>query len=241
MSKVIPQGPKTLKIFDISHYEPSVDWKMVGAHPEWAGVAIKATDGVAGKDAKTQSHLAGARSVQLPALLYHFFRYGQDPLKQAQNLASVAGPGHKGDGPLIVDVEWDNSQGQGGPYANGKQIDDAAAKKVLACMAELKRLLPGRKLGIYCAASFFDHIVDDSLRTAFKEFLLWVAFYEHKNTAGGEIETGMPAGAPKCPAPWDNWFMWQFTDHALVPGIGKIDMSLFNGDEAALQALLVGA
>ena len=42
--------------------------------------------------------------------------------------------------------------------------------------------------------------------------------------------------APVCPPGWRQWRLWQYTDRAEVPGLGRVDRSRFAGDPAALAA-----
>jgi hypothetical protein len=104
--------------------------------------------------------------------------------------------------PLVLDVELSREMSREG---------------ITACIGECADLVEqkdGRKPIIYTARWFWDTNVLDS--SDWSEYDLWVANYG--------------VDRPTLPAGWDQWTVWQYSDHGRVPGIGTAtDLNWFNG------------
>lgn len=81
------------------------------------------------------------------------------------------------------------------------------------------------QIGIYGGALLKQHIGTAAL-TWLGAYPLWLAQYTDKG------EESWPT------ATWRYWSLWQFTDKALVDGVGKCDGNVFNGSDAQLKKFL---
>ncbi len=207
--KKLSLGPVSVRGIDVSDYQSPLNWDKAMAE----GIKfafIKASEGLGWRGKKTAEHSRGARAAGVLVGAYHFFHFGMDALKQAENFAACIPPG--AELPPVVDVEW----------ADGREfVNDADAESVLA-MLEAVEKLTGRTPMIYTAASFFHGM---SVPGAFKRFTPWIAHY----TAGPLVNV---------PDPWDRLVFWQNTDSLILPGYagGKLDGNFFNGSLEDLRA-----
>jgi lysozyme len=97
------QRDKTLPGADISEYDPSVDWPVVG---EGNGFTIiKATEGVTFADVYFPVYWAAAKATGLIRGAYHFFHADDDPVEQAKWFLSTVGPMGPHDLPPVLDWE----------------------------------------------------------------------------------------------------------------------------------------
>lgn len=221
----IKQGQVVLNGLDVSHFEPVVDFAQAGPGIALPGASLafviaKASDGAFGTDAALPVHRSNAHKAGLVFGGYHFFRFDQDPVRQAQNFMAQMGEIKPGELPPILDFEWDNKSAHA-QYHDGGVCDAEAVAKALACLKELERLSGMRPI-IYTASGFFDEDKTDA--SALAAHPLWIADY-----------SGLP---PRVPKFWDKWLIWQYTDHARLAGCPyKLDANLFNGALEDLQAL----
>jgi Glycosyl hydrolases family 25 len=155
---------------DVSAYQP--DWL-----PESVDkfVFIKLTEGRTWRSSVAFTQTGRAREKKLQLGFYHYLWPG-NAVEQAawfvKNLGNLVRPGD-----LLV-CDWENTK-DGHP-----SVQDAAV-----FIAEVKRLMPGYKVGLYCNRS-------DWLGTAVKAGdFLWLAVYNGKDDPGA---TG--------------WLFWQYTD-----------------------------
>ena len=210
-----------LNCFDVSHYEPNVDWKQAVA----SGMRVcmsKWTDGGASVDPTGAADRAASKAHGLAYMPFHFFRFGPDAAAQAEHMVKTTGGVQVGELPHCMDLEWDNSSGIA-KYANGGQLDEEGAQKALVFLEKLEALT-GVIPVVYTASSFFPGTATHETARKFARYILWVCSF-HLDT-------------PKVPFPWSGWTFWQYTDKKAVPGTGAIDASYFNGGEAELAKLL---
>lgn len=158
----------------------------------------------------------------LPRGSYWFYDSRIDPKVQAAKYISCfADKNDLGELPLWCDFE----DTYGGPFGTWRHWYDF--------IEELKRLAPGKAIGIYTAYYYWlDHTLPYMITPAqlayFKQYPLWIANYG--------------VTVPLVPAPWDatEWTLWQITDNgdgALYGVESKnIDLNYFNGDETAFKA-----
>lgn len=207
--KPVCASAKSLKIIDISHYEPTVNWKMVKA-AGIAGAYLKATEGINVRDALFATHRANAKLAGIPSGAYHFFHPAQDPIAQAKFFVGVIGQMDPTDLPPVIDWETNDSIPAAKDVTNG-----------MLFINEVQALLK-RRVMVYGAPYFLQDLAGVQ---ALSEHPLWIAHYTN--------------ACPLIPPPWANWVFWQFTDSGAVPGLGpagtgKCDVSWFNGTVADL-------
>ncbi|MBM3126298.1 MAG: hypothetical protein FJZ87_14725 [Chloroflexi bacterium] len=160
-----------------------------------------------------------AKSAGLPRGSYWFYDSRAEPGTQAGLWASML-EGDSGELPLFADFE----EKYKGPYSGWKHWHDF--------LEALKKLIPGKEIGIYTAYYYWRDNAPNSNTQAknldyFHQYPLWIANYG--------------ALAPRVPLPWtkEEWIFWQYTE----TGDGKlygvesngIDLNYFNGDDAALK------
>lgn len=158
----------------------------------------------------------------MPRGSYWFYDSRIDPKIQAQKYISCfADPNDMGELPLWCDFE----DTYGGPFGAWRHWYDF--------IEELKRLAPGKAIGIYTAYYYWTertlpHLITPAQLAYFKQYRLWIANYN--------------VVVPLIPKPWDKneWTLWQITDNgdgALYGVESKnIDLNYFNGDEVAFRA-----
>lgn len=89
---------------DVSHYQGNINWDGVAREENVKFAYIKATEGGNLVDACYTRNLIGAKRVDIPVGVYHFFRPSVSPLVQLENFRSVVDPHHQDLIP-IIDVE----------------------------------------------------------------------------------------------------------------------------------------
>lgn len=172
-------------------------------------VFVKVSQGATGVDPDYARNIAGARAAGLCAGSYHFYATDHDAQSQFDNLSRHLDL-KPGDLPPVVDIE-------------------VLAQNSLSGLAtELRAflgLIEGRyrvKPILYSGLSFAAAQLQ-----GFGEYPLWLAEYT-------------TAPAPRLPGGWKSWTFWQYSQDGHVDGVnGAVDLDRFNGDEAALKALLV--
>lgn len=192
---------------DVSDHQKTVDWNAV----QKAGKVfafIKATDGITWTDPEFAANWSGAKAAGLLRGAYHFYETNDDPAEQARNFLSAV-PLEPGDLPPVVDIEATKS-GQSA----------AQIVKDLQTWLDVVEQATGRVPILYTNPSYWD-----SLGTsAFGRYPLWIAEYG--------------VSTPKLPAGWTRWTFWQLSESGTVAGIsGSVDLDVFNGTLAELQAL----
>ncbi len=156
MKKVAPRGVTT-KGIDVSHYDESIDFqKLVDAGYKFC--SAKCTEGLTNVDPRYKSNKFKAKAAGLLFGAYHFFRPGQDALRQAAHFLTHADI-QKGD--MIPMFDWEVSQGK---------ADVSKAKLFLDTVENAI----GKKMIIYGPPYMLD---DFRLPFYFKEHALWIAHY----------------------------------------------------------------
>lgn len=204
---------------DVARYQSTIDWKLALSMGKRFCIA-KASDGLrSSEDPMFDNHRAGSKAAGLIFGSYHFFRFDQDPIKQAENFLRITGGVLPGELPLTLDVEWDN-QSKNERYHDGGRIDEGGALKALQCLWHLKEKT-GMAPIIYTSNGFFSGLKKPD---AFDEFIPWIAHY----TTFEKI---------KVPAPWKRPVFWQYSDDERINGVQAIDGDAFLGTFEELQAL----
>jgi lysozyme len=158
----------------------------------------------------------------IPRGSYWFYDSRIDPKVQANKYISCfADPQDLGELPLWCDFE----DTYGGPFGTWRHWYDF--------IEELKRLAPGKAIGIYTAYYYWvertpKHLITPAQLEYFKQYPLWIANYG--------------VDAPLVPKPWgtNDWTLWQITDNGDGSLYGveskNIDLNYFNGDAAGFKA-----
>lgn len=197
-----PPGKNIVKGIDISHYQPTVDWKRAKATGLVDFCFLKASEGLGSTDGSYNTHRNGAKAQGIPIAAYHFFRPDSDAGGQADWFLHKAQP-RAGDIVPIIDFE-----AHGSTKSRGAQI--AAALKFL----EVVEKAIGRLPIFYSYVSFINELGNPQ---EFFKYPLWLANYGVK--------------APHLPPPWNEWQWWQYAEQGKVDGIqaAGVDHNYFNG------------
>ena len=206
---VCPDGETTQGI-DVSRYQNEIDWAQVA----WSGIDlayIRVSDGLEYPDARFATNWAGAAENGILRGAYQFFRASQDPIEQADYLLEHMGELLPGDLPPVIDIETLDGESAETLLANASIWIDHVEEAV------------GATPIIYTAAGFWNN---NLASTAFADHPLWAANWD--------------VDCPNLPAAWNDWVLWQNSARGVVAGIaGDVDVDLFNGTLADLEALAV--
>ena len=192
---------------DVSRWQGEIDWSRV-AVAGYRFAIIRATVGNYYTDPRFYVNWEDARDVGLLISAYHVVAPERPADSQIEHLFEVLDD-RSPDFPLVLDIELSREVGREG---------------ITACAAECADLVEreeGRKPIIYTARWFWDNNVLDT--PDWSSYDLWVAHYGVDN--------------PTLPVVWDQWTLWQYSDHGQVPGIdAATDLNWFNGSYDDLLA-----
>jgi len=192
-----------VKGIDVSHYQASPDWKKVKAD----GITfayIKVTEGVTGKDAKTNLHGIGANAVGIKVGYYHFAS-----LNDSVNVAADAAAEAKffndtlktlpvaGNLPPVLDIE-----------TNKSNLSPMAVQLWITTFLNTMVSLGHPVTILYSYTPFLDQYLPQN--HPFGNVPLWIAQYR-------DVEY------PKMPHGWTSYTIWQYTNTGNVNGIGPCD------------------
>lgn len=198
----------TLEGIDVSEHNGTIDWAKVKRSGRVFAVA-RVSDGLQHLDTQFDRNWKGIRDAGLIRGAYQYLRPGQDAVAQADLLIQHMGTLGPGDLPPVVDVE--NMNGQSG------SVVSAAVR----AWVERVKAKTGLDPIVYTASGFWNELPNTA---QFSARTLWVANYK--------------AQCPSMPTPWKSWAMWQYSETGTVSGVsGGIDLDVFNGSLAELQAL----
>lgn len=203
--------PELNVTIDISRWQPNVDFARVKADGIQA-VIIKATEGMNYVDPMFHKHHRGAKNVNMKIGVYHFGT-ASDPIGQADDFLETVNP--DANTLLVLDFERNTNP-------RGTQMTLVGARKFVTYI----KAKTGRWPVFYCG-HFFADLMGSKNDPVFSQCPLWIAAYIR---------------APKIQASWNDWTLWQYTDGKFgnqprrVDGIGGCDRSIFNGDQAELDA-----
>ncbi len=212
-AQVCADGPTVYGI-DVSKWQGNIDWGAVAGDGVRYAI-IRVSDGLNTLDEKFARNWAGAREAGIRRGAYQFFRPSQDAEQQAALLVRrIREEGADFEMPPVIDVEATDNRGA-----------QAIAAGVRTWIDHVQREL-GVAPMIYTGKYFWQDNVGNS--RDFRDYRLWHAQY-----------TG--AQCPNIADAWDRWAMWQYSSTGRVAGIaGNVDQNRFNGNEAALDALVDG-
>ncbi|KAF5131072.1 N,O-diacetylmuramidase [Metarhizium anisopliae] len=213
----LEQRAATVKGFDISSYQPNVDFHK--AYADGARfVIIKATEGTTYTDKTFSKHYTGATKAKLIRGAYHFAHPGQNQASAEADFFVKNGGGWSGDGitlPGMVDLESE----KGHPQCWG--LSHSAMVAWIRDFADTYREKTTRWPMLYTNPSWWSSCTGNS--QAFKDTCpLVLARY---------------AGSPGAiPGGWRAQTIWQNSDKSPWGG----DSDVFNGDLARLKKLATG-
>jgi lysozyme len=205
-------GPKTLKGIDISHYDGDIDWAKVAAAGNSFAFA-KATEGTTFVDPMFSANWAAMKQSGVVRSAYHFFHANDDPIAQADFLLQTMGPLAPGDLPPTLDLEVSDGE--------------SAATITESAIAWLDHVAQatGKKPILYTSKRVVTEYLGNAMGLD-QHAVLWDANWD--------------VSCPDLPDTYATWTFWQNTDAGTVPGISgtnNVDLDVYNGDLADLQAL----
>jgi len=185
---------------DVSRWQGEINWEMVAA-AGYRFAVIRATIGNYYTDYQFYVNWDQAREAGLLVSAYHVVAPERPADSQMERFFDALG-GRSSDLPLVLDVEL------------SREISPEDITACIQACAESVEEEDGRKPIIYTARWFWDRNVVDGPNWA--DYDLWVANYG--------VDT------PSLPGNWDDWTLWQYSDHGEVPGIqAATDLNWFNG------------
>jgi len=197
----------TVEGIDVSSWQGTIDWTKVKASGKTFAIA-RISDGTY-LDKQFEANWAGIKKVGLVRGAYQFFRPGEDPTALANIVVAKVGKLGDNDLPVTCDVE-----------ATDSQTAATILKKLTTWMAVVEAGT-GKKPIIYTGKYFWN---DNVASTAWGKSWLWIAAYGPK--------------CPDLPNGWSDWRFFQYSSTGAVSGIsGNVDLDVFNGTLADLQAL----
>lgn len=183
-----------LRGIDISHHNNPTDFKKA-KESGISFVYIKATEGKTYRDPKYQQFATNAKNAGLLIGFYHFARpnNGNDPADEAKNFVDAIS-GSKYDLIPVLDLEV------------SVLVDDETLYNWAKAFIDAVKAKTGHNVMLY---TYHHYLIDrPALKKLAKDQVpLWIASYRDS--------------APSISG-W-NWTMWQYTDQAEIPGIGKCD------------------
>lgn len=199
---------------DVSRWQGDIDW--VKLRSQGANFAyIKATDGGDHLDPRFRENWRGAHEAGLKRGAYHFFYWCRAAADQAdwfiRNVPKVEGAL-----PPVIDVEWNHLSN-----CKKRPSREVVLEKMRVFMDRLEKHY-GQRPVIYTAPDFYR----DNLEGAFPDHPFWLRSV---------------AAHPSKVYPGRKWVFWQYSGSGLSHGVkGRIDLNVFNGDEAAWRRWLGG-
>ena len=198
-----------LRGVDVAHYQGRIDWEELADH-DISFAFIKATEGGDWVDPKFRDNWIGAKRAGLRRGAYHFFTLCRDAGEQAAHFLETVGDMS---GALLPVLDAEHL----GPCKESAVMRDVAGG-VLTFLDEVHGATGTRPV-IYTTKTFYE------------------AHLEGK-TPGERFWLRSLINPPRY-GPVD-WRFWQYSGNGRRRGVsGPIDLNIFNGDEAALEALRV--
>lgn len=212
---------------DASSCQGVIPYDKLG--PEYRFVILKGQQGNDGFDPYLERNAKAALAHGVRAFPY-CFQYPLphlDPKKQAQLFVDRLSKTCLKDARIFLDMEWPAVENWGKWHCTAQQVSDwLAANAAEVC------ILTGKEPVLYTYPYWWKAVskVDVSWASLYP---LWIASYP---SSPGWPKDGQ---RPVVPAPWPTWMFWQFDGNKglKLPNGVDCDFDVFNGDEAALQAV----
>ncbi|WP_156802459.1 glycoside hydrolase family 25 protein [Corynebacterium lubricantis] len=198
-----------------SHQRPGgapIDWNSVAASGQRFAY-VKASEGHGWANDFYGEDVAAANAAGLLTGAYHYARPDSNPHAQANYFASMVNSGPATNLPPVLDLEETDG-------LNAVDLQNWTRAFLQTFEAQT-----GRTPMIYTYRYFW---VDEMANTTeFSNYPLWLAAYQDQAPA--------PMGG------WDTVSFWQRSETGTVSGVdANVDLNLFNGTEAQLQAFAAG-
>lgn len=229
-------GP-TCHGIDVSSYQAEVDWHRVATR--FAFVFVRTGDGD-DRDTHAVQHIRGATAAGLRVGAYHYFRADRDGAAQARLVRRVLDDAGV---PLTLPVALDYERKSGKNLTGGIYLGQAPSLPIdlivheaLEFKAQLIDDGTCERPIVYTGEAFHWLISQarPELAQGFADSPLWTPSY-------GE-DVLMPVDKDGRFFPWPFWTFWQHDSKGTVPGIqGHVDLDIFRGSLAALDAFAAGA
>lgn len=197
-----------------------VDWKNLD--PIVRFVVVKLTEGVRYEDPAAKGHCAGARDSGRDLAGYHYLRVRagkpQDARQQAHDAAAVA---------MRERCEWLGLDVESEGNVGCRPAEYQAA--VMDFVREWKAIVD-LPLAIYTYPGLWGSL--GTMPAELATLPLWIAHYAPPSPK-----------VPIVPAPWSEWFLWQYAASAGVIGRidgvrGMVDRNVFRGSRDEMRARL---
>jgi len=208
--------PTTSLIVDLSHFQATANLMVAKSQGDVIAVFLKATEGATYQDPAFLTLYDRAVAAGLRIGVFHFGT-ARPPNEQVQNFVTTASRIAGGFANIVPALDLERNE----PSPDNTISPDQGEAWVL----EFRSRTNTTPL-LYGGGYLRDH--GGALgRPGLASCPLWLAEY-------GSVPHTLPG--------WQNWTMWQFTDGKLgpfegsVPGIGRCDQNLFNGDRGAFDA-----
>jgi len=197
---------------DISHHNDKPDWKAI----KDAGISfcfIKISEGVGTKDKKAREHSDNAKANGLKIGYYHFCRpdtrnggtIESDAIAEAEEALSIISQLGTPDLPLVLDLEdqqhWDT------PLKPKDYL-----KWIQVFIGRIKEQ-PGIDTIIYSRKEYLDRKLPTNHNLGNNS--LWISNYSQKD-----------CDKVLCPAGWQTWAIWQFTEKGVIGNNPKLDINI---------------
>lgn len=191
------QGGTPIYGVDVSEDQGTVDWTQVSGSATF-GVA-RIADGTTHLDPYFQANFTGMKAAGLRAGGDLFFRAGQDPMAQANEVISALQQAGFAYGDLVPALDVETLDGQSGvTVVTNLQVAVRALRSAF-----------GVPPAIATSASLWASLPATS--STFAADPLWV------------MNWSVPC--PTNPSGWTNWALWQYSVHGSVPGVaGAVDL-----------------
>jgi lysozyme len=207
---------------DLSWWNGAIPFERLADTHEIRFAYLKATEGAEKNDPAFDEFLKGARSAGILTGAYHFFNFCDSPQSQFENISKTA-TGEM-DLPIAIAVEW--LDGPPDPKQRDCARDPGAVKSNLRQLLEDVTARYKKVPIIYAPPSALGTLIDAS----FNNYPIWLADYRKVE---GVRKPTMRGSNP--------WTIWQFTDHATLPGIDKtVDLNVFFGNEEQFSRFVKG-
>ena len=206
-----PEAESTviLRGVDVARYQGIIDWSELAGH-DISFAFIKATEGGDWTDPKFFDNWIAAKRAGVPRGAYHFFTLCRDAREQAAHFLATVGDMR---GAMLPALDAEHM----GPCRDGPTMQDVAGG-VLQFLDTVHGSI-GERPVIYTTKTFYEaHL---------------------KGKTPGERFWLRSLIAPPDYGPTD-WLFWQYSDNGRRRGIkGAVDLNVFAGDEASLDALII--
>jgi lysozyme len=210
---------------DISAFQPSVDFSQVhGAGYSFAYIKATESTGYASPNFPSQWHGAAAAGMLRGG--YHFFDFNADATAQAQHFLAKCPPA-KGALPPMLDLE----------ATSGVPPADQNVQSV-ATFLHVVEQATGVRCVLYINYGCWSGTLGAT--AGFSGHPFWAPSYLSGVNAPPPTASTPPIMEPPPPqiTAWGTWTFWQYSQSGQVAGVsGAVDLDVFNGSLAQLQAL----